>query len=462
MENKKHESHRREDEKKMKSVGKFEIISRVAYLIGVPHWVFTKESETPRLDIYLELEKNKNARIVRNLCVVRSSIERWFGKINAKMYFEYKTLYSVPDYIPPEALKQLGEDGIRLYSKPGKKLVHYVLELNRLISDRINNCQELFPDWIKWDYIRDLFIMKDGFNEDGAKLAGEVYYKNKECYPYKTYINWIPEDNGNILFHDRKFVTLLYKWHKDEFTDLQKVADIEGMAMSNVQEFVNKAKKVVMVVDCENTDRYHLCATLKALPSQTLSKIHKIMLFNDAKTFDMWRILESYTELPVEYIASHRVLQNKSLVDIEMTAVTCREHYRENVDSFIIVSSDSDYWGLISSLPEARFLVMIERGKSSPGLKTTLDRNGIFYCYTENFFDGNSEKIRAIALVNEVRQILEKALPSNITEVLESALVTTGINMRDEDKMTFIGKNLSDARLEYDDQGVIAVKLAIP
>lgn len=455
-----YESNWREDEKKMRGVGKYEIISRVAYLIGVPYWVFTKESETPKLDIYQELDKNKNARIIRNLCIVRASIERWFGKINAKMYYEYKTLYSVPDYIPEEALKQLSEDGIRLYSKSGKKLVHYVLELNRLISDRINNCQELFPEWIKWEYIRELFIMKDGFNEDGAKLAGEIYYKNKDYYPYKTYINWIPEDNGNILYHDRKFVTLLYKWHKDEFTDLQKVADIEGMAMSNVQDFVNKAEKVVMVVDCENTDRYRLCATLKALPSKTLSKIHKIMLFDDAKTIDMWRILESYTALPVEYIVSHRVLQNKSLVDIEMTALTCREHYRENVDSFIIVSSDSDYWGLIASLPDARFLVMIERGKSSPDLKTTLDRNGIFYCYTENFFDGNSEGIKNMAIVNEVKQVLEKAFQMSMPEVLDKALTATGIHMKPDERRPFIERHFSNMKLVVSEEGKIFIKLS--
>ena len=37
--------------------------------------------------------------------------------------------------------------------------------------------------------------------------------------------------------------------------------------------------------------------------------------------------------------------------------------YKNDVDSFVIVSSDSDYWGLISSLPDAHFLVMIEREK---------------------------------------------------------------------------------------------------
>ena len=142
-----------------------------------------------------------------------------------------------------------------------------------------------------------------------------------------------------------------------------------------------------------------------------------------------------------------------------MTAVTCREHYRENVDSFIIVSSDSDYWGLISSLPDARFLMMIERGKSSQDLKITLARNGIFYCYTEEFYDGSSDKIKTIALANEVKQVLERALPQNIYDALELALTATGIHMKDEEKRQFIDNTLVDMSLVMDESGKLSIKL---
>ena len=301
--------------------------------------------------------------------------------------------------------------------------------------------------------------MKDGLSDEGVKLAGDTYQKSKECYPYKIYINWEPEDNGNILYHDKKFVTLLYKWHRDKFTDLAKVSNTGNLVMSNIQDFANKAEKVVMVVDCENTDPYRLCATLGALSNKTVAKISKIMLFDDVHTIAVWRILESYTAIPVEYITSQRVLQNKSLVDIEMTAITCREHYRENVDSFIIVSSGSDYWGLISSLPDARFLVMIERAKSSPDLKSTLSNNGIFYCYIEDFFDGNSEKIRKLALVNEVKRMLEKSFQMGMAEVLEKALAVTGIHMKVEERHPFIEEHFSNMHLVIDEEGKLSIKL---
>ena len=37
-----------------------------------------------------------------------------------------------------------------------------------------------------------------------------------------------------------------------------------------------------------------------------------------------------------------------------------------NSTHIILVSSDSDYWDLISAIPEARFLVLTERAQCSP------------------------------------------------------------------------------------------------
>lgn len=74
-----------------------------------------------------------------------------------------------------------------------------------------------------------------------------------------------------------------------------------------------------------------------------------------------WKILEYSVKIPVEHIMTERVKQNKSLVDIQLTARACQEHYKTKLIPSVIVSSDSRLLGLISSLSDARFLVMIER-----------------------------------------------------------------------------------------------------
>lgn len=92
-------------------------------------------------------------------------------------------LFCHPAHFPGESLRQLDEDGVDFMKHSSTKLCHHVIEINRLISDRINNCRELFPLWVNWQYIRELFIMPDGLTEEGTKAAAEVYYTNRGAYP---------------------------------------------------------------------------------------------------------------------------------------------------------------------------------------------------------------------------------------------------------------------------------------
>ena len=56
----------------------YDVVSKVAFLIGVPdsHW----KSQYTGLDsdIYEQLSDNRDARIIRNLCGLRTEIERNF------------------------------------------------------------------------------------------------------------------------------------------------------------------------------------------------------------------------------------------------------------------------------------------------------------------------------------------------------------------------------------------------
>ena len=203
----------------------YEIVSKVAYLIGVPKRIFENPHEPPKLDVFEKMELDKNARIVRHLCILRTAIERNFRKINDELTYSVKSIYSMPEYIPSDSFNQLSADGIRLTKKQNAQLSALIVDINRLISDRINNCRGIFPLWINWDYIRELFIMPDGLIEESTKDAAITYYEGMSFYPYQMYINWNPKDFGNILYCDRKFVELLYSWHDQEFTDYGKVSD---------------------------------------------------------------------------------------------------------------------------------------------------------------------------------------------------------------------------------------------
>lgn len=262
------------------------------------------------------------------------------------MRFEYKTIMNLPQYVPTDAIMYLSGVGINIVRGSNRMLYEYVIDINGYISDRINNCSKLFPIWLNWQYVRDLFVMPNGRTQEGTRAAAEAYYSNRMNYPYQSYINWkVEPDQGNILLNDKKFVTLLYKQHHDNFTDLSKVTDAGEKIKNSIYDFVADAKKVVLVVDCENSDPYKLTATLNNLDTDEIAKISKIILYNDIHASTAWGLLTNYAKgIEVEHIMTERVKDNKSLVDIRLSTGVCREFFANGVDSFMLVSSDSDYW----------------------------------------------------------------------------------------------------------------------
>lgn len=439
----------------------YEIISKVAYLIGVPKRIFENDHEPPKIEIFNRLELNKPARIVRHLCIVRTAIQRNFKNINDRMRTEYRTIISMPEYVPEESLRQLSEDGVNFIKKSSIKLSDHLLEINDLLSNRINNCKQLFPIWLNWAYLREMFLMPNGRKEEGTKAAALTYYANLSYYPYQMYINWVPQESGNILFSDKKFVTLLYQWNNDEFEEYSKVSDAGDYVKNNVYDFLTESEKVVVVVDCENSDPYKLSATLKGLNYEFMKKISSIILFNDVHASSGWEILKNFTQIPVEHVMIERLKEKKSLVDIMLTARACQEHYENHVDSFIIVSSDSDYWGLISSLTQARFLVMVEREKCGPDIKNALFNNGIFYCYIDDFYTGDAEDLKLGALFREMYRYIDSSVRLNVNSMFEEALRATRIEMSPSEKRQFFDRYIRTMQMSIGEDGNVSIEIKV-
>ena len=223
---------------------KYEVVSVFAYLIGVEKRHFENEHEPPQLKTYEKLDWNKNARIIRNLCIIRNNIEQHYGAIFKAMRDEFKSIVTLPELVSQEAINQLSSDGISLY-RSGKSLIQYILDINRYISDRINNCKDLFPIWLDWNYVKPLFIMPNGLTEEGAKAAADMYYEHRRSYPYQVYLN--SGDYGNILYNDMRVVKLLYEWNEDEFTDNSKVSDVSDYTWYNIYDFIEDSEKIIFV-----------------------------------------------------------------------------------------------------------------------------------------------------------------------------------------------------------------------
>ena len=131
------------------------IVSIVAYLIGIEKKHFENEHEPPQINIYDQLQDDKAARIVRNLCMIRTAIEQKYIAISNAFRMEGKNIGTMPDMIPTDAVNELHSDGVQLYM--GKPEVDaYLIKINQEISNRINTIAYLFPEWVKWEYVKHI------------------------------------------------------------------------------------------------------------------------------------------------------------------------------------------------------------------------------------------------------------------------------------------------------------------
>ena len=116
----------------------YTLVSPMAYLIGIDKENFGEENARPfLLKSYEELDAHKEARIIRNLCRIRTAMERNYPAIVSEFRMSFRNIGSVPDLIPSESVAELERDGIRIY-KTKSDIDEYIISINMEISNRIN------------------------------------------------------------------------------------------------------------------------------------------------------------------------------------------------------------------------------------------------------------------------------------------------------------------------------------
>ena len=291
------------------------------------------------------------------------------------------------------------------------------------------------------------------------KKEFEKFMANLDYYPFQMYIHWTPKDCGSILYSDGKLISVLYEQHGEVFGDKSKFRDAAEDTKQNIYKFIDEGKRIAIVVDCENSDVYKLYGVIKNLNQDELSKIEKIILYDDYHTSSGWDWINKFIRIPVEHIEVERVTDNKSLVDIKMTAGVCEAHYKDNIDSFILFSSDSDYWGLISSLPNAEFLVMYEYSKCGQAIKEALEERGIFYCSIDDFFTGNIEDLKRAVLFDTLEKYLKDIPYLNGKELANKLFEETRINASEKEIENFYNRYIKTLRLKIDNDGNFSIEI---
>ena len=433
-----------------------EVVTTIAYMIGVRMSALTA-SYGECAELIDKLKSDRDATAIRYLCKLRTVLMQKFKKTDDLMRYQLKNLHNI-EWYDHENIKQLEKWGFTII-QANSRSEKYMQEFTRLINENIDKCSRLFYDWLNWEYIRDLFFVPK-YNKNGVmKQEFNKYMANIEHYPFQMYIHWQPADVGSIVYSDRKFLKIIYGQHNDSFTDYTKYRDADDETRNNIYNFIDSTEKTAIAVDCENSDPYKLYSVLKGLNQEELAKIEKITLYDDPNTTAGWDWLSKFTQIPVEHIEIDRVTDRKSLVDVRMTASVVTDFYRDGITSFIIVSSDSDFWGLIESLPKAKFLVMYEYEKCGTAIKNALAQHGIYYCAIDDFCTAGTEELKRAVLFAELEKHLPSLIGENPLELTHKIYEATKVTATMKEMENFCNRYVKTLRLKVNSEGKFVIEI---
>ncbi len=89
-----------------------DIVSKVAYLAGVPDAVY--EAHPFKMDVFEELNNLKYAKIVRILNTIRTTIIRNYDKVDSRMRYDMKNLNSMEDLFSKDDIRYLEKNEVPL------------------------------------------------------------------------------------------------------------------------------------------------------------------------------------------------------------------------------------------------------------------------------------------------------------------------------------------------------------
>ena len=443
------------EKKTIKTVSRAEVAAIVAYMLGVEDANLEAYYSHHYAALLKQLRENRAATTIRYLSKIRTAIMNHFLNIDNEMRYNLSNLDRMV-YFDKAEIDTLHKWGVHVI-QPNFRADKYLVHLTKLLDENIDKCMGLFPESIRFEYIRQLFIIPRYNRSDVMIGEYNKYRSSKTLYPFQLYMYWEPEDCGYLLYSDEKFLKVLYAQHGEQFLEGYKYRDASDDTKENIYSFIHDSKCVVMVVDCENVDPYKLCGVLKNLDPEDMELVQKIILFDDYHTTIAWDYIGHMIDIPVEHVEVPRVTDAKSLVDIQMAVGVSAAYYRDKVDSFILCSSDSDFWGLISSLPEARFLVMYEYAKCGDAIKKALTGRSIFHCAMDDFYMENAAKLQKIVL----KKVLEKYLPGvvgeNGWELTRQIYSDAYITATEKEMKRFYEKYVKTLQLKMNSDGVFYV-----
>ena len=154
--------------------------------------------------------------------------------------------------------------------------------------------------------------------------------------------------------------------------------------------------------------------------------------------------------IEVEPIGVDRIKEDKSLVDHKLVAGVSKAVYRDEVDSIIIASSDSDFWSVIEDV-DAKYLVMVETNKCGHDFKEVLREHDVFYCYLDKFMTSENNLFFKTVFKKELEQLIKETIKlGNAKDLFNDVIWMSRATVSEAEQTTLYNKYVKGLTLSID------------
>lgn len=437
-----------------------------AYLLGIDKERFEKFFTFAEDNTWDNFNENKEMRIVHELCKLRVEILNNVSKLEEFMVSELTNMLYCKEVIEQGGVEYLKSNEIDIEVTNGS-CEKYLTHINKLLTTYVSQLKNsnIFPDWFPFKQYSYMFIMRD----KSTKRVIKKYIDSRLNYPYQLWVSYdMSRMEHNFLRNDKAMLQYIYtlkgekpvnfddkvckfedgdKYNPDSSnsesteekdTKLTKVSEIVSSKKNgaeSVNNFVSGGKKALAVVDCENISVNVVVSVLKVLEQS--KKVYKVILVDDENTTDDWSLLESICELEIKHITTKRLVDTKSIVDMQLALSTYEEKMKNKADRIILFASDSDYMCLIENVADekTKFFVIYENENVRPQYISKLKEQNVESASIEEFeYIGVAEE-RQNRLLNDVLREINALYNINMSTIVENIAKEKGYTVDEENNI---------------------------
>lgn len=153
------------------------------------------------------------------------------------------------------------------------------------------------------------------------------------------------------------------------------------------------------------------------------------------------------------------VLKRTSTCRSQALAGVSKAVYKDDVDSIILASSDSDFWSVIEDV-DANYLVLLEKTKYVSDFKSLLWNNIIFYCYLDKFMTPEKDKFFDTVFKKELEKVIASSfvLP-NAEQIFREALTQTRASLSSTARDHLYNTTMNNLKLVLNSNGSFSIEI---